>query len=54
MSNEVAPLQSDKKRQAVDSMRGYDYQILCSVLDWLNLDESAVLYLEGAEDLDQG
>ena len=34
-------------------MRGYSYQILRSVLAWIELLENEVLYLEGAEDLDQ-
>ncbi len=34
-------------------MRGYSYQVLRSVLAWIELPEGDVLYLEGAEDLDQ-
>lgn len=34
-------------------MRGYSYQVLRSVLSWIELPEGDVLYLEGAEDLDQ-
>ncbi len=47
------PLVNDPAREAVDTMRGYSYQILRSVLAWVELPEDEVLYLEGAEDLDQ-
>src|SRR5438046_2396772 len=48
-----SPLAHDIGREAVDSARGYNYQILHSVLAWLQLREGEVLYLEGAEDLDR-
>ena len=47
------PLENDSLREAVHSMRGYNYQILRSVLAWINLPEDQVLYLEGAEDFDE-
>ncbi|MDP6876126.1 MAG: hypothetical protein QF521_21585, partial [Alphaproteobacteria bacterium] len=47
------PLVNDPAREAVATMRGYSYQVLCSVLAWINIPEGEVLYLEGAEDLDQ-
>ena len=34
-------------------MHGYSYQILRSVLAWIDLPNKQLLYLEGAEDLDQ-
>lgn len=46
------PLVSDPKRQAIQSIRGYDYQILRSVEAWLQLKDGDTLYLEGAEDFD--
>lgn len=42
----------DEKRQAVDSLRGYLYQIWHSVAAWIDLGEDEALYLEGAEDFD--
>ncbi len=40
----------DPKRQAVDSLRGYAYQLYVSALAWLRLQEDERLYLEVAED----
>lgn len=40
----------DPARQAVSALRGYAYQLYASGLAWLALPESAVLYLEVAED----
>jgi hypothetical protein len=40
----------DTERQAIDSLRGYAYQIAASTAAWLDLDETARLYLEVAED----
>jgi len=34
-------------------MRGYSYQVLRSVLVWIELGDDEILYLEGAEDLDR-
>lgn len=42
----------DAKRDATDSIRGYVYQIYQSVLAWINLNESEILFLECAEDFD--
>lgn len=47
------PLVNDPAREAVDSMRGYSYQILCSIDAWLDLSDGQILFLEGAEDLDR-
>jgi hypothetical protein len=40
----------DAARQAVASLRGYTYQIAVAALAWIDLGESAALYLEVAED----
>ena len=55
MSPDIAtpkPLEHDTAREAVDSMRGYSYQVLSSVLVWIGLADDQVLFLEGAEDFD--
>src|SRR5215213_9694514 len=49
---QVEPLQSDPKRQAMPSLRGFEYQIWQSVLQWVTLKPEQVLFLEGAEDFD--
>ena len=46
------PLKANTKRQAYASLRGYRYQIWCSVEAWLDLTEDETLYLEGAEDFE--
>ena len=46
-------LNNDPAREAVDSLRGYSYQILRSIDAWLDLEEEQILFLEGAEDLDR-
>ena len=46
------PLVNQPAREAVNSMRGYSYQILCSVRTWVTLPRDQLLYLEGAEDFD--
>lgn len=48
----LAPLNGDPTRQAVPSLKGYDYQIWRTVEAWLGLREGEVLYLECAEDFD--
>ncbi|MFZ0750358.1 MAG: hypothetical protein WAM70_13425, partial [Pyrinomonadaceae bacterium] len=45
-------LQSDSKRQAIPPLRGFEYQIWQSVLQWITLQPDQVLFLEGAEDFD--
>ncbi|KAE8235157.1 hypothetical protein A4X03_0g9880, partial [Tilletia caries] len=47
-----APLKGSAERQAVDSLRGYSYQILRSIEAWIDLQDGAILVLEGAEDFD--
>jgi hypothetical protein len=48
----VSGLATDPKRQANDALRGYVYQILRSVMVWIELGDRDELILEGAEDLD--
>src|SRR5688572_27994969 len=50
---EPDPLVNDRAREAVDSIRGYSYQILRSIRVWLDLGDDEILVLEGAEDLDR-
>lgn len=45
-------LEHDRKREATPSIRGYVYQAYQSILAWMRLKESEVLFLEGAEDFD--
>ena len=40
----------DTRRQAVDSLRGYAYQITAAALAWLDIEENGRIYLEVAED----
>lgn len=42
--------QGDTARQAVDSLRGYAYQVLATALAWLDIGETSRLFLEVAED----
>lgn len=45
-------LRSDSKRQAVDAIRGYVYQIYQSVFAWITLRDGKLLVLETAEDFE--
>lgn len=47
-----SPLQGEPERQAIAPIGGFLYQIWQSVLSWIKLEGSEVLYLEGAEDFD--
>ena len=49
MSLEKIPL-GDPSREAIDSLRGYVYQIYQSALAWIELEDDELLYLEVAED----
>lgn len=49
----MAELVSDPARQAHDTIRGYVFQILRSILVWIDLYGDEQLFLEGAEDLDR-
>jgi hypothetical protein len=42
--------EGDAARQAVDSLRGYAYQVLASALAWVDIGETERIYLEVAED----
>ncbi len=42
--------EGDAAHQAVDSLRGYAYQVLATTLAWLDIDEDSRLFLEVAED----
>ena len=42
--------EGDEARQAVDSLRGYAYQVLAAALEWLDIDDKGRLFLEVAED----
>jgi len=44
--------ETDPKRDATDSIRGYVYQAYQSVLAWMQLKETEILVLEGSEDFD--
>ncbi|KKO61055.1 hypothetical protein VM94_04825 [Janthinobacterium sp. KBS0711] len=46
------PLVGEAKRQATDSILGYDYQIWRTVEAWMLLNPSDILYIECAEDYD--
>ncbi len=45
-------LNSNEDRQAVDVIRGFEYQFWQTVLAWVNLTPTETLYVECAEDLD--
>ena len=40
----------DAARQAVNALRGFEYQVVAAALAWLDLEENGRLYLEVAED----
>ena len=42
--------EGEKARQAVDSMRGYAYQVLAAAVAWTDLKNPGRLFLEVAED----
>lgn len=46
----ISEPKGDEARQAVDSLRGYAYQVMASALAWMNLSDNEHLYLEVAED----
>lgn len=43
---------SNPRRQATDTIRGYEYQIWQSVFRWVTLKPNEILFLEKAEDFD--
>lgn len=46
-------LESNPKRSAKDSIRGYAYQLWQSIYSWIQLSDDEQLYLEAAEDIDK-
>lgn len=48
----ASPLEHDAAREAASAMRGFSYQILTSIREWIGLADGQALFLEGAEDLD--
>ena len=42
--------QGDAARQAIDSLRGYAYQVIAAALAWLDIEGTSKIYLEVAED----
>ncbi|WP_457095969.1 tetratricopeptide repeat protein [Lysobacter sp. P5_B9] len=42
--------QADAARQAIDSLRGYAYQVTAAALAWLDVEATSKIYLEVAED----
>ena len=46
---EVVPI-GDEARQAVESLRGYAYQVTAAALAWIDLNDKGKLFLEVAED----
>ncbi|MBN8748745.1 MAG: tetratricopeptide repeat protein [Variovorax sp.] len=52
LASQLLPLSGDVTRQAMDSLAGYDYQILRTVEAWLQLRSDEKIYIECAEDYD--
>ena len=50
MEPALGPPNADSARQAIDAIRGYEYQILAAALAWVDLEENGLIYLEVAED----
>lgn len=50
LQQEEAVPKGDEARQAVESLRGYAYQVTAAALAWVDLDEKGKLFLEVAED----
>lgn len=51
-AGQKAPLLGEAKRQAIDSLLGYDYQIWRTAEAWMLLRPGDILYIECAEDYD--
>jgi hypothetical protein len=51
-AGQKAPLLGEAKRQAIDSLLGYDYQIWRTAEAWMLLRPGDTLYIECAEDYD--
>src|ERR1044072_8264544 len=52
MESDTEILKGDPKRQAINPLMGFSYQIWQSVYRWVTLKEDQALILEGAEDID--
>ncbi len=50
MTVAMEPPSVDSARQAINAIRGYEYQVLAATLAWVDLDNDGVLCLEVAED----
>ena len=50
--NSIREFETDPKRDATPSIRGYVHQAYQTILAWMNLNENEILVLEGAEDFD--
>jgi tetratricopeptide (TPR) repeat protein len=46
-------LRGDKRRQAVSSLRAYEYQLWRTLHAWLELSEGELIFVEGVEDYDR-
>lgn len=51
--NTLEGLPRNPKREAIDTLAGYDYQIWSSIEAWILLGPDECIFLEGAEDIDQ-
>ena len=49
-TRDITLSEKEQRRQAVDSLKGYIYQIYQSISAWLNLKENEILFIEVAED----
>lgn len=45
-------LPRNERREAIPALTGYDYQVWVAMSQWFDLSDNAVLFMEGAEDLD--
>ena len=50
MDPDLGPPNADSARQAMHTIRAYEYQILAAALAWVDLEETGLIYLEVAED----
>jgi hypothetical protein len=48
--NKISVPKGNLAREAIDSLRGYVYQIYQSALSWIELEPDEFLFLEVAED----
>lgn len=50
MESSVVPPNVDPKHQAINAIQGYEFQILNAALEWVDIEENGLIYLEVAED----